>query len=210
MAYIIPFGHNCSTAAILQAGNLRRFALPFDWIFAFPEHIKRSLDNNFEDWFDLQNLKVFKKGDTVSTAHNLYPLTNDLYIKKAIGIFEHHDMTSKKDREQFRRNIDRYNTIINSASDIVFFSLISYDQLKYYGLLDYYTRENVYWVVVEYTSNPAKYIEIKNIDENKTLIKQYSPEFADNDLWVEISQYLDKTYKITETLNQDIFQMVNT
>ena len=63
------------------------------------------------------------------------------------------------------------------------------DELKEYGLFDYYTRENVYWVLWKHFPSPAKYFEIESIDQNKTLIKQYSPD--EDDMWIEISQYLD-------------------
>lgn len=63
--YIIPFGHNCSSALAIKFASLRKFSLPFDWtVPLFPKKIKNVLENNFKDFIpDIHNNKFTNKYD---------------------------------------------------------------------------------------------------------------------------------------------------
>lgn len=142
MTIYIPFGYNCTPADILKFGGLRTFSLPFDYIFAYADTIKHSLDTDFSEWFNIKNLKVCNDDandlNRKWTKHSIYRAASNDHL---LGFFNHHDLTDYTTQETFKRRIIRYKEIINSKENIVFLTTSSSEDIKNNGLLDYYSRE---------------------------------------------------------------------
>lgn len=137
----IPFGNNCTPADILKVGGLRKHSLPFDWVFAFPDNIKRSLDTDFQEWFDtslMQSLSGDKNAIKRKwTKHKNYRSQTDDHIS---GFFNHHDMSDPNTQEMFRRRIDRFKSIIASDEHVIFVTLATPQTIEENGLLNYFDR----------------------------------------------------------------------
>lgn len=165
MKYYIPFGDRCDVADILKAGGLRNQSLPFDWVFAFPHLIKRSLDTHFEEWFDVSCMTITRGDSWISTKHSLYDLG---WGGEREGFFNHHDMSDPDTQAMYRRRIDRFYNIINSNEDVYLVSSASIKDLKNNGLLNYFPNTkliNIKWVESEhYDLKVNKYDEYVQIE----------------------------------------------
>ena len=143
MTVYIPFGPSCYPAILLNHIGLRTQSLPFDWIFAHPEHIKRSLDQDFNDWFDQNKLELCKRDATneLYTKHLNYSVKlqkkeNELNV----GFFNHFDMTSLDRINLTKKRIGRFKNIIESDEPIVFVTFSSEEEFETNGLILYFDR----------------------------------------------------------------------
>lgn len=99
--YVIPFGHRCSSALVINYASLRKFSLPFDWtIPLYPDKIKNILENNFEDFIP--------------------DVKNDIFENKYGVILSHFDDDILNGIKQYERRIERFNRIIKEKKKIYF------------------------------------------------------------------------------------------
>jgi hypothetical protein len=165
MTHYIPFGKNCAIAMALRQAGLRQESLPFDWVLGNPEHIRRSLDVRFEDWFS--DDVYLAKDDEISiervnereakghgTVHPNYP------VELANGaFFTHFDLTNLEVKKSLKKRIDRFYEILGSDEHVVFVSSIPLDELKSYGLLDYFDKK-VDFLLFNWTPSDKRFARI--------------------------------------------------
>lgn len=99
--HVIPFGHCCASALACKYASIRKFSLPFDWVFPlFPRKIKNILENNFDDFIpDVYN--------------NIFDNKYDIWLA-------HFNRDINAGVEEYKRRIDRFNDIINKPTKIYF------------------------------------------------------------------------------------------
>lgn len=165
MTYYIGMGYDCYPAFFMEHAGLRSFSFPFDWMFAFPCTLKRSLDNNFEDWLDPKYLTVINNPnresdlDRLSTKHELYHDHMDeidrIENNGRHTFFNHHDVLSEDGRAMFERRIQRYKNVINSSEEVVFITSAKMDAFIETGLMDYYNdrKAKTSIVFLDHTDN---------------------------------------------------------
>ena len=113
--YVIPFGHRCSSALACKYANLRKFSLPFDWTRPlFPQRIQRVLENNFLNFIPEVPIPDRNNGDSVATIYGFNITHFNSNIKDGI--------------DEYRRRIDRFNTIM-AESNKKYFIYINEDYL---------------------------------------------------------------------------------
>jgi hypothetical protein len=207
--HIIPFGSNCRPASIIRkGGGIRKYHLPFDWVFAYPWHIKKSLDNDFRDWLDTDQMKLkMGIGDVNSTDHAGYLLTSEHYFGGSTGFFEHFDMTNPENQNKYFRAITRFRYIMESNDRVVFLTTLDKEELEEHGLLNYFDRDNVEFVQVKHIESDLNTLEFEESDKF-TVIKQLTASWED--LWGSINTYLIERYDILftgnfEGIKEDIF-----
>lgn len=148
MTQYIVFGWDCRVAEILNRGGLREFSLPFDFMFAFPCHIKDSLDKDFSDWLDPEHLTVLDHHEGhKSTKHSLYDSHTEIFNRNTNysavhAFFNHHDLSDPKDIEIFKRRISRYRKIMASDENVVFVTNSSIESFREVGLNNYYQNRS--------------------------------------------------------------------
>jgi hypothetical protein len=100
--YVIPFGTRCTSVITCKVANLRKFSLPFDWVFKlYPSKIKEILSNEFVDYIpDVYNGKHFNK------------------YSVGIPYFNYADIP--KGIEEYKRRIERFNIILSENKKIYF------------------------------------------------------------------------------------------
>ncbi|MFW7270371.1 DUF1796 family putative cysteine peptidase [Gluconacetobacter sp. Hr-1-5] len=106
--HIVPLGTHCLAAGILRAAELRRYALPFDWIFSTPGMILHVLETDFRDF--------------MPPAGQAHPAYRDRFGLS--DMFPHADLTSASTRESFARRIARFRGIM-AAREATLFVMIS-------------------------------------------------------------------------------------
>jgi hypothetical protein len=130
----IPFGHRCSSAAILDRCHLCDESLPFDSIVSKLSVIRDCLDNGFRAFLDVENYvnvdtltvnvidglveeccrelpNVNKHYEHAMTAGVTEDLTNRSTYHLQLAL-THHDMASEEDYEAFARRIDRLELLL--------------------------------------------------------------------------------------------------
>lgn len=188
MTAYVGFGPNCLVSEILTRGGLREFSLPFDFMFAFPCHIKRSLDVDFSDWLDPQYLEAIPRigQDYTATKHSMYDSHTYKMRQsdptKTYAFFNHHNLLESKDREIFERRIARYKEIIASGDRVIFVTTASISDIKSEGLHEYYKNRNGQTAIV-YLENAGKEEDSAYLveDSEDYIIKYTCPEeYTDN------------------------------
>lgn len=110
--YIISLGCSCNVSYFIKMLNLKRFSLPFDWIFSNCKMIIDILDNNFKDFINIK-----------------YIIGTSKHIKYHKKMFSHKNMTKEKNIEYYKRCIIRFQKVINSKKKKLFIHT-SYKILK--------------------------------------------------------------------------------
>lgn len=118
----IPLCEDCFSTLYLVNNDLRKFATIFDWIVIPPYDVLKLFENNFEDFFKLENLKQFDhKRDIIADQPKA-----DKYIfdKKYHISFPHHVNDLDKDYnivyEKFKKRIDRLEKYFLKNEEITF------------------------------------------------------------------------------------------
>ena len=57
---------------------------------------------------------------------------------------------------------------------------------------------------MEWIQNPAESLEIRKVDYNKTLIKQYSDDAENKNMWKQIAAYFRNEYSIPDPKLTDV------
>lgn len=183
MTVYIPFGKDCVPASALRISGLRKESLPFDWVFGLPEHIKRSLDVNFSDWFD-DSIEIFEEPNSYDdpikentstkyiTRHPNYPIK---FGHRAF--FAHMDFSDPEVVASVKKRIDRFNEIRHSNENIVLVTSIPYNQIISYGLLDYFNKDRkIDIVIVEHVQKEPKKVRCSNYKDYYRL--KYSSSYS--------------------------------
>jgi len=97
--HTIAMGTHCLPATILKHAELRRYAMPFDWIHSTPGMIRHCLENNFEDFLPAHG----------ESRHQRF---RDRFGLQ--DIFLHHDPANPDDRVYYVRAIERFRTLLKS------------------------------------------------------------------------------------------------
>lgn len=101
--YIVSLGCSCNVSYFIKMLNLKRFSLPFDWIFSNCKMIIDILNNNFEDFINTK-----------------YIIGKSRHIKYHEKMFNHKNMTNETNIEYYKRCITRFQKIINSEKNKLF------------------------------------------------------------------------------------------
>lgn len=176
----MSFGENCFPGEILTIGGIRNCSYPFDAIFAYPCHIKHSLDTNFEYWLDEKYLIAVPRigEEKVATIHTLY---DDHTVKQrkenpdfTFTFFNHHNLLGSKDRGIFERRIERYRNAINSSDPVVLVTTCSIESFREVGLVDYFKDRPAKTDIVY-----LRYLGSNNSPAKAKLIKEDGQYFID-------------------------------
>lgn len=127
----IPIGNACNIASYLKHVGLRGIAYPFDWNVTPIKSAVKLINNDFEDFMELENLifleptnRLLFKEDGINLE-----VTEDIitpvYCKKYNMLFVH-DFSSKGKKEfeliknKYIRRIERLRKILKSDKKIIF------------------------------------------------------------------------------------------
>jgi hypothetical protein len=102
---IVPIGIDCGVAETLKKYDIRKFALPFDWVVSY-RGIKNILENNFINYIPDKILYNDINGTAVFNNYDV----------KFI-----HDKFDLNDISKYNRRIDRLRNILNNNTEKVFF-----------------------------------------------------------------------------------------
>lgn len=179
MTYYVSLGHDCIVTDILIYGGLRDVANVFDYVYAFPCHIRHALDTDFKYWIDEEYLTLFYSpfDKRTGTNHSLYSYHTDKMNKKykfICGFFHHHNLFDPEIRKSFEKRILRYRNMISSEENIIFLTNSKIKDIKEYGIDKYYNRKAKTIIVYLHDSGYGEYdVKLKKINDDWILFYKY-------------------------------------
>lgn len=119
--HVISLGTHCLASSLMKSLGLRRYSLPFDWLFTSPQTVLHCLNDRFETFLDRTHYKTITRDrNTVDAgADHLF------YLKKhKVGdMFTHRDPSMTSDYAYLKRTVERFNHVM-SSSDAKLFVMI--------------------------------------------------------------------------------------
>ncbi|KJV38647.1 hypothetical protein VH98_08790 [Acinetobacter brisouii] len=114
--HIISLGDHCFTSFLLKNAGLKKYSLPFDWIFSSPEVIQHCINDDF-----FQFLNKSQYISTYNTSNE--PSSNHLFYEKNYNIknmFNHADVTVNDNYEYTIRTVERFRKLLKSDETKLF------------------------------------------------------------------------------------------
>jgi Putative papain-like cysteine peptidase (DUF1796) len=116
VSHLVSLGSFCLPSLMCQENGLKRYSLPFDWIFSTPQMVRDCLADDFEVFLDRRHYRSIDDPKRDCAAeHNFY---RERYGIK--GLFAHRDPTRESDYLYFVRCVNRFRQLLRSEDTKVF------------------------------------------------------------------------------------------
>ena len=188
----LTLGYDCSPAATLRNLNLRKFALPFDWVVSNVHILENCFEDNFLKFH--KNLKFNHNKTRLIDEYGFqfphdYPLIHMKNIdnnKVGEGIFGEETNNFITDEwnnyydtvlEKYNRRIDRFKSIINDINPIIVLCRYNTKQVSKLQeiFIKCFNKQNVYFL--NSSNEVFENSKIKNIYTEK------NGEWNDTNIW---------------------------
>ncbi|MBI1450688.1 MULTISPECIES: DUF1796 family putative cysteine peptidase [Acinetobacter] len=115
--HIISMGDHCLTSFLLKKYKLKKYSLPFDWIFSNLDAVLHSIENDFNIFLDKQ---YYLKADTEDGRD----ATHHFFYEKQFGVldpmFNHLDITQEEHYQYTLRSVQRFRKVLASEEAKLF------------------------------------------------------------------------------------------
>ena len=129
---IISLGYNCIVCNSMISNKTRQFSLPFDWNYTSDFALIEYFENDFNNFFKLENLSKARYSGNPSCEY--IKNENNKKIYKIIYVHDgKYDNLIKSDSyykmqyEKYKRRINRLLKLLNSKKNLLFIRLINKD-----------------------------------------------------------------------------------
>lgn len=115
--HLASLGNFCLPSITLQKNGLRRYSLPFDWIFSTPQLVRDCLADDFAVFLDRQYYRSIDgpSGELATAEHEFYRHRYGIS-----GLFAHHDPTRESDYLYLVRCVARFRQLMHSEATKLF------------------------------------------------------------------------------------------
>ncbi len=116
VAHLASLGSFCLPGNIMRTHGLRRYSLPFDWIFSSPQMLIDCLTDDFSAFLDRRYYRSITEGRWNPGAEH------QLYLEKygIAAVFAHRDPTREEDYLYFTRCVRRFRELLRSRDPKLF------------------------------------------------------------------------------------------
>lgn len=119
VAHLASLGSFCLPSLICRDNGLRRYSLPFDWIFSTPRMVRDCLEDDFAAFLDRRYYRsISDQRSEPGAEHELYREKYDLRT-----LFAHHDPTREVDYLHFARCVARFRQLMRSDETKLFIAV---------------------------------------------------------------------------------------
>jgi hypothetical protein len=118
IGHIVSLGTHCYTSWLLERMGLRKYALPFDYIFSDLEMIAECISDDFKIFLDSSQYTIFDEDGRC--GHKIYSNKFNLPI-----IFNHHNVTKREYKDHFTRAVGRFRSVLYDDSAKLFLCISS-------------------------------------------------------------------------------------
>ncbi|MBJ9695769.1 DUF1796 family putative cysteine peptidase [Burkholderia cenocepacia] len=110
VSHIVSLGTHCITSFLLKKYGLKRYSLPFDWVFSSPEAVMHCLDDNFVTFLDgshYRSITEERETKEPGASHTYY-----LERYGVINMFAHRDPTRPADYAYTKKTVARLGELL--------------------------------------------------------------------------------------------------
>jgi hypothetical protein len=116
VSHLVSLGSFCLPSLICRDNGLRRYSLPFDWIFSTPRMVRDCLADDFAEFLDRSHYRsVSHLRKDPGAEHELYRARYDLP-----ALFAHRDPTRETDYLYYTRCVTRFRQLMRSEDAKLF------------------------------------------------------------------------------------------
>lgn len=135
--HIASLGNHCLCSATLKDHGLKKYSLPFDWIFTHPGIVLDCLNDDFSLFLDK---KHYHSLTNERHDRDYEPGASHLYFESKYGTintFNHRDVTQAEDYSYIVRSVERFRKLLTSDDGKIFMMITrpEYDLSKYFNKL---------------------------------------------------------------------------
>ena len=119
--HLVSLGNFCLPGTICRDNGLRRYSLPFDWIFSTPQMVRDCLNDDFATFLDQRHYRsTTEPGNGDAGAEG--SAEHEWYREKygIAGMFAHKDPTRESDYLYYVRCVNRFRQIMRSGDTKLF------------------------------------------------------------------------------------------
>ncbi len=110
VGHLVSLGSFCLPGMILRDNGLRRYSLPFDWVFSTPQMVRDCLADDFAAFLDRRyHRSISHDRSEPGAEHDLFRERYGL-----TQLFAHHDPTREADYLHFTRCVGRFRQLMRS------------------------------------------------------------------------------------------------
>jgi hypothetical protein len=116
IAHLASLGSFCLPGNVLRNNGLKRYSLPFDWIFSSPQMLIDCLADDFSALLDRRYYRSISEGRWAPGAEH------ELYLENygIRSVFAHRDPTREEDYLYFTRCVERFRNLLRSRHPKLF------------------------------------------------------------------------------------------
>lgn len=119
VSHIVSLGPFCLPSIILQNNGIKKYSLPFDWIFSMPHLVVDCLADDFDVFLDRRYYaSISHSRKDPGAEHSFY---RDRY--GITELFAHRDPTREEDYQYFVRCANRFRRLLRNSDAKVFFAV---------------------------------------------------------------------------------------
>jgi hypothetical protein len=123
-AHVASLGADCYVSKTLKAMRLKRYSLPFDWIFSSPDMVAHCIANDFGQFLDPRNYRPNPPERRPSADEGL---CEHLFYRDTFGVervFNHFDPTGLPHHAYLVRAVARFRRLLQSAERKLFLAVV--------------------------------------------------------------------------------------
>lgn len=127
--HVISLGSHCYTSWILKQDHLKRFSLPFDWIFSNLSMVMHCIKDDFRLFLDPAQYAVRPESSRPRPNEGL---CDHLFYRDRFGVelvFNHYDPTNPADWAYFNRAVARFRAVLASPQRKLFLAISTDDRI---------------------------------------------------------------------------------
>lgn len=115
--HIISIGDHCLTSFLLKKYKLKKYSLPFDWIFSNIDAVLHSIEDDFNIFLDKQYYeKIISIAKEEVSHHHYYE--DEFQVRSPM--FNHLDVTSEEGYQYTLRSVQRFRRVLASEEAKLF------------------------------------------------------------------------------------------
>ena len=122
VSHVVSLGTHCLAGFFIKHYGLKRYSLPFDWLFSSPDAVLHCLDDNFATFLDRSHyisITERRASKEPGAEHRFYNQKYDVG-----DMFAHRDPLVPGDYRYVRDTVARFNTLIGSTDGKLFVMIV--------------------------------------------------------------------------------------
>ena len=122
IVHVASLGTHCLSSNCMKKFHLKRYSLPFDWIFSSPETVLHCLENDFAELLDPQHFVTLPNDPKTGESRANHTLYRRLHGVDCM--FAHRDPSNREDLLYLTRTVERFRRLLASPEAKLFVMVV--------------------------------------------------------------------------------------